>query len=219
MNFSGFVFLRFISAMDFWCLFIQFVWPLLPLWSPINPHSNNISCKLFIVGYLCFMGSGSYLICAMGLERFYALFRPISYREKVTISFNTGISIGCVLLGFLIGGSGAPFYGNDVGYCFGVQKNVNMDLFKIRDTVSVIFTYILPAVIIPVTNATLIIKLRARDATRLLSNFLTTLNSWKLVKILYTVLKRMLFQRRYPATIFQKEPSEPTSKLFERTES
>ena len=169
--FSGYVYLWFISVTDFGSLFCLLIWNTLELVSPVNPHNQDISCKTLVLVCVSLMNSTSHLLAAMGIERAYALYQPINYRENVQVSTNIKVSSLCILVATAINFPSVPLFGTDVGYCFGVQKSANILLLEIHTLVVILINYFLPLLFIIITNALLIVKLKKRGNSRLYNSF------------------------------------------------
>ena len=160
---SGYVFIQFVSSLHFGAQMWTLASMIATRVTSLEKQYENYYCKLIIFTQSFLINSSSYLIGAMGLERLYAIFRPISYRSRITVRTNSKISVICILISFCIAVSGIPLYGTDVGYCFGVQRGINMTVVKVRLAFVGFFTYFLPIVGVPLMNAVLIVKLRKRQ--------------------------------------------------------
>ena len=160
----GFVFLRSISVMDFLAMLGLFIWFALEVFSPVNQHNQNMICKTVLWFITSCLNSTSYLICTMGLERLYAIYRPVSYRDNVKKSRNVKISITCIVIAFWINSTGLFYIGNDVGFCFGVQNDVSQKVALILATFLGVLNYFSPMLLLIIINAVLIVKLRGRQS-------------------------------------------------------
>ena len=154
------MFLRSISLTDFFALLGLANWFALEFFSPINQHNTDIVCKLQIWIKNSFLNSSTNLICMMGFERIYAIFQPISYRENSKSSRNVKLSVACILFSVLVNSSFLTWLGNDVGYCFGVQKDANLTLTLIQTAFLAIVACLAPMFIMIVINAILVTKLK-----------------------------------------------------------
>ena len=160
----GYVFLRSISLTDISTQLGLVSWFVLEFFSPINQHNTDIICKLQMWFLTSCNNASSHLICMMGFERLYAIFQPISYRENSKSSTNVKLSVACILFSTLVNSSFFMWLGNDVGYCFGVQKDANLTLALIQTAFLAILECLAPMLIMIVINAILITKLKHRQS-------------------------------------------------------
>ena len=155
--------LRSISIVDFSFGFCVLFFTILEFISPLNHHNQNAICMIyFVLTAVCPIGN-SHLIVAMGSERLYAVFRPISYRENVTISTNKKVTCVCFLLALVMPLLSAPLYSNETGFCYSVRPGVNEALFLIHVFSWQIFVVYMPSFLILVMNTILILKLKRRQ--------------------------------------------------------
>ena len=154
------MYLRFISVLDCLCLLWLSVGLVLEMTPSASQHNHDIICKLLIFPYLCFLNTNSHLVCAMGMERLYAVFRPISYREKVKISTNKKASLSCMMVASLLACAGLPFMGNDGGFCLSVNKDANKVIAQLVVVVVGFINYVVPTIAISIINAVLIVQLK-----------------------------------------------------------
>ena len=174
---SGYVFLRSISLTDLSTQLGLVSWFTLEFLSPINQHNTDIICKLEMWFLTSSMNSSTNLICMMGFERLYAIFQPISYRENSKSSRNVKLSAACILFAVLVDSSVLTWLGNDVGYCFGVQKDANLTRALIQTAILAVLYGLAPMLIMIVINAILVTKLKLRQSRLVFGRVLTPLIS------------------------------------------
>ena len=99
----------------------------------------------------------------MGAERLYAVFQPINYREKITISTNHKLTFLSAFVAMLVALTSFPVSGVDSGVCdydlTGLSPVLRLGLFFMAIFMNAVF----PVSTTLVMNVILIVKLRKRQ--------------------------------------------------------
>ena len=160
---SGYVLIRSISLCDFGYQTFRLFFNLLEMLSPINQHNELMLCGLSLfLRSLSFLSS-AYLIIAMGAERLYAVFQPISYRQKITISTNKKLTFFSVLVAMVVSLSAFPVSGIESGlYNYdttGFSQVLSLTIFYS----TTFMNFVLPVATTLTMNIILIVELRRRE--------------------------------------------------------
>ena len=161
---SGFTLLCAMAIFDLINNLADFLTDLTELYGPINYHNTPIFCDIFIVTKGLCIKSGSLLVLSMSAERFFAVFYPIGYREKVSFGLLVKISIACAGISLLSTSLMSATHANTNGLCYEQRPGVTPLLMFLVVLESVVFQLAIPTILTIALNAAIVVKMKRRDS-------------------------------------------------------
>ena len=135
------------------------------MYTKFTSHTEPILCDVYV--YLKGVSSrgASLMILAMTLERFYALYFPFSYKNKISVNVLTAVAAACIVPTLISCAIVTMVVGNENGYCFDIRSGVNALLHFYIVVESAVIYNIIPAALVAVFNLLIVCKIKRRQHT------------------------------------------------------
>ena len=151
------------SVADMISVASDFVADFTEVYSPITIHNLAVFCEAFVFVKGSASKTASWLVFSMSFERFYATYFPFRYKDHVTMTLLSRVSVACVVFATLSCLLGLMTFGNEMGTCFEERVGANRLLVLITIAETILFHLIILSISTAVLNVLVIIKIKRRS--------------------------------------------------------
>ena len=141
-------------------------------------HNIPIMCDIYLNVKSTSGGAASFMIVAMAIERFYAIYYPFRYKEVVTAKKLTAFAFGCFTYNFVGACMLNIAFGNETGHCFLPRKGYSVLTQSLIVAESIVISNATSAILVVVFNILIGFRIRRRNTTQRLDNCYTYSLTW-----------------------------------------